>query len=143
MRRAVAVDANQPQSWRFTILGRPSTKKNSGRIWRNRATGAPMFMPSAASKRWEAVAAYQLMDQWRRAALAVPVSVAATVYRERAVGDLVNYLQAIADALQVAKVITDDKWIVSWDGSRLAKDAQRPRVEIEMTLFGGMAGDSE
>jgi Holliday junction resolvase RusA-like endonuclease len=117
---------------KLVIVGAPRTKKNSGRIFRNKATGAPMFMPSEAGKRWEASAAYQLMNQWRREPIAGPVHVSATFYRERAVGDLVNFMQALADALQVAKVVTDDKWIVSWDGTRLAKDPQRPRVEVEI-----------
>jgi hypothetical protein len=39
---------------KLVIIGAPRTKKNSGRIIRNRATGAPMLLPSEAAKRWEA-----------------------------------------------------------------------------------------
>lgn len=61
------------------------------------------------------------------------VNAAVIVYRDRAVGDLVGYLQAIADCLQALGVVADDKHIVSWDGSRLAKDAENPRVEVLLT----------
>lgn len=117
---------------RLVILGAPRTKKNSSRIVRNKATGAAMVLPSAAVKAWESSAAYQLMGQWRRCPITYPVQVSATFYRERAVGDLVNFMQALADALEVAKVVQNDRLIVSWDGTRLDKDAQNPRVELEI-----------
>lgn len=56
----------------------------------------------------------------------------ASFFRERSVGDLVNYLQALADALQEAGVVADDRLIASWDGSRLHKDSARPRIELEI-----------
>ena len=71
-----------------------------------------------------------LRQQRLDAPIDTPVSVAAVFFRDRSVGDLVSYMQALADALEKASVITNDRLIVSWDGSRLAKDAQRPRVEL-------------
>jgi len=32
-------------------------------------------------------------------------------------------------------VVADDKWIKQWDGSRLAKDAGRPRIEVTLTAI--------
>lgn len=65
--------------------------------------------------------------------IAVPVNVAATVYRERADGDLLNYLAALSDLLQAACIVENDVLCVAWDGSRLAKDAENPRIEVVIT----------
>ncbi len=70
-------------------------------------------------------------------AITTPVNCTAVVFRERAVGDLVGYLQAIADCLQVLGIVADDKHIVSWDGSRLLKDADNPRVEVTLSAIAG------
>lgn len=115
---------------RLVILGPPRTKKNSSRIARRR-DGSPFILPSSSARAWEREAVLQLRRQDTSPdPISSPVNVAALVYRERAVGDLVNYLEAIADALEAAGVVKNDKWIVSWDGSRLLKDAARPRVEL-------------
>jgi Holliday junction resolvase RusA-like endonuclease len=121
---------------RFIIEGPPSTKKNSARILR-RADGSPFIMPSKRAKSWAKAAVPQLRQQDTAPdPIDRPVNVAALVYRERAVGDLVNYLQAIADALEAAGVVRNDRLIVSWDGSRLLKDKARPRVEVVIAEAG-------
>jgi hypothetical protein len=78
--------------------------------------------------------------------IAGDVSIKATFWRDRNSGDLLGYEQALADFLQepvqrngktVRKgsgVILDDRQVVSWDGSRLAKDAGRPRIEITIEV---------
>jgi Holliday junction resolvase RusA-like endonuclease len=48
-------------------------------------------------------------------------------------GDLIGYLQAIADAMENIGILSNDKWVMGWDGSRLALDRDRPRVEIQIT----------
>lgn len=115
------------------ILGAPRTKKNSlQRIKR----GTRIFtVGSDAHKLWADKATWQLRSQWRRAVLTVPVEVKATVYREKNIGDLCGFLQAIGDALE-GTVIENDRQIASWDGSRLLKDAANPRVEIEISCYG-------
>jgi Holliday junction resolvase RusA-like endonuclease len=117
----------------FIILGPPRTKKNHGRLVR--AGGKLRLLPSAAHEVWAHSAVRQLRAQRQDRPLDSPVAVAAVFFRERNVGDLVNYMQALADALEKAGVITNDRLIVSWDGSRLAKDAQRPRVELVVEHF--------
>ena len=126
----------------FTIEGAPRTKKNSlRRIRRGRRT---FTVPSAAHEAWLAHAVPQLRRQWHpRAedtsldlAVDVPVNMRALVYRDRAVGDLLNYLAAISDALEAAGVVADDKLLLGLDGSRLLLDRKRPRVEIELTPLG-------
>jgi len=130
--------------YQFVIEGPPKTKKNSMRIFRNKKTGAPFITQSAQQKAWARDAVRQLREAMRISddileEQAFPVSdlvnMRAVVYRERATGDLLNYLAAVSDALEAAGVIVNDKQVVSLDGSRLDKDAKRPRVEVElMTL---------
>lgn len=96
-----------------------------------------------------------------RLPIADPLEARALVYRDRDQGDLGGFLAGIADAIQEqlygcqahntrssqpcclkAKVkrdglgiIKDDRQIVSWDGSRLLIDKQRPRVELQITVI--------
>ena len=123
---------------KLIILGAPRTKKNSLRIAKNKRTGKSFPMQSAAHNDWSKSAVSQLRDQFQAAGkffsrqFDIPVAVRATIYRERATGDLLNYLAAISDALEHAGVVENDRLCVSWDGSRMAKDAVNPRVEIEI-----------
>jgi Holliday junction resolvase RusA-like endonuclease len=119
---------------RLTILGPPRTKKNYSRIVR--AGRRFRLLPSAAHEGWARSAMAQLQG-WRRSPLADGVAVKAFIYRERKTGDLINYLQALADALERAGVVQNDRQIMSWDGSRLDKDARRPRIEVDITSFSG------
>jgi Holliday junction resolvase RusA-like endonuclease len=126
---------------RFTLPGAPRTKKTSNRIVR--AGKFAKVMPSKAYCDYEralrpvlgAVCA-QLADGGVRTPITGPVEVAATFYRDADRGDLCGYMQALGDILQCS-VIVDDIQISSWDGTRLAKDAARPRVEVEMTVLQG------
>jgi Holliday junction resolvase RusA-like endonuclease len=114
------------------VVGAPRTKKNHGKVVKR---GKRRFhVPSEAYTTWCAKATLQ-MRLARRGAPPIdrPVNVAARFYRDAVAGDAVGYYQGLADALQAAGVVVDDKHIVTWDGSRLHKDAARPRVEIEIT----------
>jgi len=117
----------------FTIEGAPRTKKNSQRI--ARVKGRPIVLQSRQHDAWAQGAILQLRSQWRRCDWAVDfaVNLRAHVYRDRAVGDLLNYLAAVSDALEAAGVVANDRLIVSLDGSRLLVDRARPRVEIELS----------
>lgn len=135
----------------FVIHGAPRTKKNSQRIITIPAKGAhrchacghlkgfPKVLPSEAYEAWEAAALREIMTIKPRLGIDLPitgpVSVEALIYRERDVGDLSNYLEAVADMLQAAGVLKDDKQIEDWDGSRRRKDAANPRVEVFITLL--------
>jgi len=112
------------------IMGAPRTKKNSSRILRSRA-GKPFLMPSKTFEDYQRDALWQLKRTWGTwPALAVPVEVTALFYRERNTGDLNNYIQALADILEKAKVVVNDRQIKSWDGSRLLIDRAQPRVQV-------------
>lgn len=128
------VDGHYQEPWQPTmvIYGAPRTKKTSNRIVR--AGKRPRVLPSEAFERWASAAVPQMRVCWSgRAAISKPVNVAALFYRDAYRGDAVGYYQALADALQAAGVVVDDKWIVSWDGSRMEKDAERPRIELEIS----------
>jgi hypothetical protein len=70
------------------------------------------------------------------APIAEPVNCAALFYRDADRGDAVGFYQGLADLLEKGGVVSNDKWIVTWDGARLCKDASRPRVELTLTKVG-------
>ena len=119
----------------FTIPGAPRTKKNSSQIVR--AGARPRILPSCAYRTWAAQALPALRAAAARARLgpiAEPVNCRALIYRDALRGDAVGFYQAIADLLEDAGILENDRWVVAWDGSRMLKDAARPRVEILLTV---------
>ena len=91
-------------------------------------------LPSDAYREMEKqICGWAVMRGIALAYLAQPLNCCAIFYREKDLGDAVGYYQGLADALEAAGVVTDDKWIVQWDGSRLRKDKQRPRIEVTLT----------
>jgi Holliday junction resolvase RusA-like endonuclease len=113
------------------ILGAPRTKKTSNRVLRFGRFNK--VVPSAAWLAWRDIAVPQLRLQWAgRAPIDQSINVAAVFYRDAKRGDAVGYYQSLADVLQEAGVVIDDKVITSWDGSRLSKDALNARVEVEI-----------
>lgn len=127
----------------FTITGAPRTKKNSGQMVPATSKAGKSFVrivPSEAYRAWHKQAKPQLQIfklKGRIPAIDVPVNVCAIFYRDAETGDAVGYYQGLADALQEAEILTDDKWIVQWDGSRLKKDARCPRIEVTITPLAG------
>ena len=124
----------------FTIAGAPRTKKTHNNAHR---TGAPCRCcgmrrghlrvgPSPQYVAWAETFTAEVLRQRLVLKLSGPLTVRALFYRDRAIGDLTGYLQALGDALQKAGVIENDRQILSWDGSRLLKDAAHPRVEVEI-----------
>lgn len=115
----------------FVILGAPRTKKNHGR--RIKRGNRIFHVPSEAHEAWAGAAVLQLAAQNRaRGCIDWDVNCRALIYRDAKRGDAVGYYQAIADALQAAGVLINDVCVVSWDGSRMFKDAANPRVEITL-----------
>lgn len=101
----------------------------------NKRTGARFIMPSANAVAWNDRAVRQLIEQGADSLeFECPLNLRALVYRDRDSGDLVNYLQAICDALQDSRCVIDDKSIVQFDGSRLLIDRIVPRVEIYLSF---------
>ena len=115
---------------RLTVTGAPRTKKNSGRIDTRR--GRPILFPSKAWEKWLKSAVVVGSSPY---AINYPVNCRAIFYRDRRIGDAVGFYQGLADLLEKRGVVADDKWIVSWDGSRLDSDRERPRVEVELEVM--------
>jgi hypothetical protein len=119
---------------RLVVFGKPRTKKNHGTVVQR---GKHRFhIPSAAWTEWVRTANIEVADPGDADAhlpVEVPVNCRAIFYRDAHRGDAVGYYQGLADLLEKRKIVVNDVLIVSWDGSRLAKDADRPRVEIELT----------
>ncbi len=132
----------------------PRTKKNHPVIVRG--LKRPVLLPSPEYREWESAAlktfvrngyARRIVERvdgsetvrhvWLgEDIIAGPANCRALIYREKLTGDAVGYYQAIGDFLQKLGAVENDKWLQSWDGSRLLKDAARPRVEVEITLIG-------
>lgn len=121
-------------TYAFTVLGAPRTKKNSQRIARAK-DGRPFIIQSKSACGWakDAVRDLKAASHLPGLPFDAPVNLCARIYRDRAVGDLLNYLAAVSDALETAGIVTNDKWILGLNGCELLVDRQRPRVEIELT----------
>lgn len=125
---------------RLTISGPPRTKKNSGRIVNGGKNRRFRILPSAAWSEWAEKAVLELATQTRKMRQSFPLlesyNCEALFYREAARGDAVGFYQGLADVLEKAGVVADDRQLTSWDGSRLLKDSENPRVEVTITLVG-------
>lgn len=133
------------------IVGNPATKKTSNRVVtikppepvavgtyvgqpKTQKRGFTKVLPSKAYVAWEQHATLQLRAAWNReergAPYEGPVTVCAQFYRRDRRADLINLCQALADVLQSAGILKNDRQIVSWDGCSQHLDKQRPRVAV-------------
>ncbi len=116
----------------LTVFGIPRTKKNSQRI--TRIKGRISIQQSAAYKKWERTCVIKFANNSKKHnPIDYSVNCKALFYREKNIGDAVNFYQGIADLLEKHNILIDDKYIKSWDGSKLLKDNINPRVEITLT----------
>lgn len=119
----------------FTLRGAPRTKKNHGII--STRGRFPIMLPSKEFSAWNRIVQPQLAAILAKSPLPLPittpVNVAAHFYRERNVGDAVGFYQALADALEEGGIVENDRLIISWNGSRLLKDAIEPRIVVAIS----------
>jgi Holliday junction resolvase RusA-like endonuclease len=133
------------ESISFVLPVTPRTKKNHGSVIKR---GERKFhIPSEPYREMEgkilkwthAIAGLMIRDgrahDMSTLNLSQPLNCAAIFHRDANRGDAVGYYQGLADALEAAGVVADDKWITQWDGSRLAKDAERSRIEVTLTAL--------
>jgi len=99
----------------------------------------PTMLPSENYRDWHHAAAKVVLPILRklRQYLPIPyaVHVMVRVYRDADRGDWCGYAQGIGDFLEHVGVIVNDQQIQSWDGTRLHKDTDNPRVEIFVSPF--------
>jgi len=119
------VSITDPKQLMRAILSRVKVQPN--KLWRQWAKKAPITVQIDG---FNGEPAYPIEGD---------VHVCATFYRQRAAGDLLGYEQGLADLLQDRKIVKNDRQIVDWDGSRLNKDKERPRVEFTLTEVGDVS----
>jgi Holliday junction resolvase RusA-like endonuclease len=117
---------------KFRLFGAPRTKKNHSRLKWAPKKKRTVLVPSAAYEEWCNHVCVQLATM-REPLPDLHYNCAAVFYRDADRGDAVGYYQGLADALEAAGVLTDDKLITRWDGSRLDVDRANPRVELTLT----------
>jgi Holliday junction resolvase RusA-like endonuclease len=121
----------------FLLLGHPRTKKTSQRLIKVR--GVPRIVPSKVTVEWSNDAQLQLQSQFAKYRGKTfhegqRWNLRAVFYRqEETTADLLNHLQALCDVLQAAEVVTNDRQVRGFDGSRLSLDTANPRVELTLT----------
>lgn len=122
----------------LVIVGCPRTKKTSNRIVRIRRKGKgsefTKILPSKAFCEWQDASVPVIRAAMRGAGKetirGIEVNCRALFYRDALRGDAVGYYQGLADLLETAGVVESDALIVSWDGSRMLIDREKPRVEV-------------
>ena len=120
---------------KLTLKGRPITKKNS-QIPIKTKSGKFFIIQSKQYRAYEKDCLLQIqMALLMTPPLTGRLHLRAWYYMpDRRRPDLLNLLQATADIIEKAKVIENDRDIVSVDLSRImGVDKENPRVEIEIT----------
>ena len=114
---------------RLTIPGEIRSKKNSKQIIR--CGKRRLVIPSEAYKEWETMARYDALCQIDKSAFPInePCEVTVKIYYKGNRPDLSGALESVGDCLE-GILWQNDRMIESWDGSRLVKDNENPRVEI-------------
>lgn len=123
---------------KIVIPGRPTTKKNSGRIVR--CGRYPKLLPSRAYEEYETNCLWLLKAGYRGPRFEGSIALRARYWMpdRRGWPDLAGLIQATQDILQKAGIISDDKHVVSLDGCRIAGvDRENPRAEIEIEEVAG------
>lgn len=117
---------------RLTLPIAPRTKKNS-----SRGSGKV----SAAAARFAYHVAQLIAPH--KTALGLPLpelryNCAAMFYTDNDASDTVGLMQGLADALEGAGVVTNDRQLWTWDGTDQVLAKLKPRVELVITPRGAM-----
>jgi hypothetical protein len=133
-------DMEQRVNYRLVLPGPPRTKKNSGRIIN--VGKHKVIAPSVQWLAWrDECRAYAFQHPELRLMLSRPVNCRALFFRDADRGDASGYYDGLGDVLQELEVVINDRWLVSWDGSRLMKSAEHPRTEIVLTVLNEATTD--
>ncbi len=122
---------------KFTIPGRPSTKKTHQQIIY--VKGSPRVIPSKQFATYEKICKEFCEKAWCKPPMDFGVSIHIRVYLDTwSIGDHVGYMQSLGDILEKHKVIANDKFI-HWtdDGEHWfgGVDKNNPRCEITISRF--------
>jgi hypothetical protein len=125
--------------WAWESEKPPRPILSEAEIWewlKNRDTVLPhpRLLPSQAYRDWHAAAIKAVLPVLEPLRRFFPVTYAChllcKVYRDADRGDWAGYIQGIGDFLEDVGIVEDDVLLRSFDGSRLYKDAENPRVEL-------------
>jgi len=115
--------------FRCTVRTAPRTKKNSTTLGIRQSPAYRAYRDTIVNGFAPLLAQLELPLPDR------PYTLAAMFYVDRwgERADLVGLLQGLADALENAGVVRDDKWFRAFDGSRVVTGDPAPRVELMIT----------
>lgn len=115
------------------LKGRPITKKNSQQIVLAK-NGRRFVIQSKQYLKYENDCLWQLKIQYKDEIITDKLNLQAHYYMPtKRMPDLINLMQATCDILEKARVIENDKNIVSFDGSRIiGVNKANPRCEIKI-----------
>lgn len=129
----------------FNIIlhGQPATKKNS-QVPLVLPNGRAMIVQGKVFKKYERQVLKQIgawlwtPEQLKALPISEPCHVRAIYYlRDRRSQPDINNLQAAtADILQAAGILTNDRLIEHWDGSRRVFYTSHPRVDVYIKVIG-------
>lgn len=122
---------------KFTITGRPITKKAHQQIVFNKKTGRRYIIQSKYYKKFEQRAMIELLAQKPKRTITGQVDVCVKYWlpNRRSHPDLAGLIQATGDVLQKAEIISNDRNIRRWGigcehSEIMGIDKQNPRQEI-------------
>ena len=111
-----------------------------------KAPGFPKILPSDAHHSWHKSAMDQCLiikGKLARGGVDLPVAslvnVRADFYQDVDRADCTGLYESLADLLQDAGIIVNDRLISSWNGSRRLKDAGNPRIEVYIQVIQPVA----
>lgn len=118
---------------KLVLEGRPITKKNHQQIVLAK-NGKRFVIQSKQYLIYEGDALWQLKIKYKGEMIKSKMNLKAHYYMpDKRMPDLINLMQATCDILEKARVIENDKNIISFDGSRIMGiDKSNPRTEIEI-----------
>jgi len=118
---------------KLILKGRPATKKNSQRIAVTK-NGKRFIIQSKRYLEYEKSCLWQLKFQCKKETIQGKIELKVLYYlADKRLSDLINLLQATCDILEKARVIENDRNIISFNGSKIMGiDKDNPRCEIEI-----------
>lgn len=129
---------------RFTIPLEPKTKKNSGRICRNKYSGKTFLKPSEAFEQYQQDCGYFIPKLDSPIDCKVNIKALYVMGTRRKV-DITNLHSALHDILTHYGVIADDnmKIVIATDGSRVLYEKDKSRTEVTITKMYETTGFEE
>ena len=123
---------------KLNLIGRPITKKNSQRIVLTK-NNKRFIIQSKQYLDYENNCLWQLKAQYKDETIKSKLNLKAYYYMpDRRIPDLINLLQSTCDILEKARIIENDKNIISFDGSKImGMDKENPSAEIIIEGLGG------